>query len=89
MDELKNFKTIQFVVIRTLPISREKFPISESIVRNQCRNKCAFRRYPSCRSVFGLRRDIGAHPKWITIYPYLSKNQMDNHLSILIQKPNG
>jgi hypothetical protein len=33
MDELKNFKIIQFVVIRKLPIIREMFPISESTVK--------------------------------------------------------
>jgi hypothetical protein len=33
MDELKNFKTIQFVVIRKLPIFRESFPISESFIQ--------------------------------------------------------
>jgi hypothetical protein len=45
----------------------------------QCRNKRALRRYASRRSVFGLREDISVRRKWITIYPYLSKNQMDNH----------
>jgi hypothetical protein len=33
MDELKNFKTIQFVVIRKLPIFLEKFPISEVFIQ--------------------------------------------------------
>jgi hypothetical protein len=62
---------------------QKRIQFQKILFRNQCRYKWAFRRYASCRSVFGLRRDICIHRKWITIYPYLSKNQMDNHCSAL------
>jgi hypothetical protein len=50
----------------------KRFQFQKILFRNQCRNKWAFKRYALCCSVFSLRRVICIHPKWITIYPYLS-----------------
>ncbi len=72
-------KQFNFWFQKTSNISRIVPQFQTFLFRNQCRNKRVFRGYASCRSVFGLRRDISVHRKWITIYPYLSKNQMDNH----------
>jgi hypothetical protein len=72
-------KTIQFVVSENFQYFENRSQFQKILFRNQCRNKRAFGRYASRRSVFGLRKDIRVRRKWITIYPYLSKNQMDNH----------
>jgi hypothetical protein len=45
----------------------KRIQFQKILFRNQCRNKWAFKRYASCRSVFGLRWDICIHRKWITM----------------------